>query len=303
MSKLDVICIGSATQDSIAAVPRMPGADERLLADEFVNAGGGPAATAAVTLARLGVSVGFCGVVGDDDAGVRVCASLEREGVDVRWLRVKSGARTAQSSIIVSGDARAIVAWPAAEPAPDEIPVRESTWLHVDQTGFLPTLTALRNAASSPSGSSDVRLSVDAGNPLPESGLTGVDLFVPSVVSLRSRYPEATSLSEAFDAAQNDGARAVIATDGARGSHLRSDGRETHVDAFDGPVVSTLGAGDVFHGALVAALVWGHSLEAAASAASAVAALSCRALDGRSAIPDRDELDRFLSARTTPRGP
>jgi sugar/nucleoside kinase (ribokinase family) len=55
-------------------------------------------------------------------------------------------------------------------------------------------------------------------------------------------------------------------------------------------VVSTLGAGDVFHGALLAALVRGLDLTDALTKANAAAALSCRALDGRSAIPTWEEL-------------
>ena len=55
-------------------------------------------------------------------------------------------------------------------------------------------------------------------------------------------------------------------------------------------LVSTLGAGDVFHGALLAAFVRGLDLLAALEQANAAAALSCRALDGRSAIPTWEEL-------------
>jgi sugar/nucleoside kinase (ribokinase family) len=60
------------------------------------------------------------------------------------------------------------------------------------------------------------------------------------------------------------------------------------------PVVSTLGAGDVFHGALIAALVDARSLRDALVFANAAAALSCAALDGRAAIPTREELETFI---------
>jgi sulfofructose kinase len=59
--------------------------------------------------------------------------------------------------------------------------------------------------------------------------------------------------------------------------------------------VSTLGAGDVFHGALLAQLVNETPLADALAAANACAALSCRALDGRSAIPTADELESALA--------
>ncbi|MBA3330393.1 MAG: hypothetical protein H0T39_05885, partial [Actinobacteria bacterium] len=50
-----VVCVGLATLDTILAVPRHPDAEDRVVASELAVAGGGPAATAAVTLARLGV--------------------------------------------------------------------------------------------------------------------------------------------------------------------------------------------------------------------------------------------------------
>ena len=54
--------------------------------------------------------------------------------------------------------------------------------------------------------------------------------------------------------------------------------------------VSTLGAGDVFHGALLAALLRDRPLRDALDFANRVAALSTRALDARSAIPTSEEV-------------
>jgi sulfofructose kinase len=55
-------------------------------------------------------------------------------------------------------------------------------------------------------------------------------------------------------------------------------------------VRSTVGAGDVFHGALVARLAAGRGFPEAVREATTAAALSCRGLDGREAIPTSDEL-------------
>jgi sugar/nucleoside kinase (ribokinase family) len=66
-------------------------------------------------------------------------------------------------------------------------------------------------------------------------------------------------------------------------------------------VVSTLGAGDVFHGALLAQLVEDVPLAEALVAANVCAGLSCRALDGRSAIPTGEELEREVARFTASR--
>ena len=103
-------------------------------------------------------------------------------------------------------------------------------------------------------------LSVDAGNPLDSSDLSGVELFVPSVPALLGQYPDAPSVLAAMLAAQAAGAARVVATDGSCGTYLRTDDSATLVPPFVVEVESTLGAGDVFHGALLAGVVAGLGL-------------------------------------------
>jgi sugar/nucleoside kinase (ribokinase family) len=83
-----------------------------------------------------------------------------------------------------------------------------------------------------------------------------------------------------------------VVTRGSRGSVAYTDNETIEVTGYDVEPVSTLGAGDVFHGALVAFLARGAPLRDALEGANRAAALSCRALDGRSAIPTLDELER-----------
>ncbi len=269
-----VVCIGAATQDTIFRVPRHPEPDDLVVATDFAVAGGGPAATAAVALARHGVQVHLVAAVGDDAVGKEIRGGLEREGVDVSCVRVVSGARSWQSTIAVGDGTRAIVTMPGPPVELDERAqqlCRDAEWVHVDHAGY----------AAAPR---DVRLSVDGGNPIPELELEGVALYAPTERALRELYPD-ISVEEAARAAVFDGAELVVVTRGADGSLAVT--AEDLIDAPATPVdaVSTLGAGDVFHGALLAYLVRGEPLPVALGLANEAAALSCRALDGRSAIP------------------
>jgi sulfofructose kinase len=293
MTGFDVVCVGSVTADLIAVVDHMPADDERVESPAFVEAGGGPAATAAVALARLGARVAFCGVVGPGAAGARSRELLDAEGVDTRWLRVRPGGRTAQSMILVSRSAgsRSIVTVPCPAPESADIPVAASRWVHTDQTGYAAVRAAL--AAGMPDGRA--WLSVDAGNPIPGITMRGVDLYVPTVSRLVADFPRA-SVSDSLEAAVAAGVRTVVATDGGHGAYVRSGGTWELVPSFGVEVVSTMGAGDVFHGALLAGLVEGREQREAVVFANAVAALSCRALDGRSAIPSGPEADAFVQA-------
>jgi sulfofructose kinase len=246
-----IVCVGLATRDTIYALPRHPGPDERVVASERVVAGGGPAATAAVAIARLGVDVRFVGVI---DGGL--------DGVDV----VRVPGRMVESTILVTPEARAIVTEEAQRfEAPREA-LEDADWMHVDHVGY---------AAAQPSP--PVSLSVDGGNPVPGLDLARVDLYSPT---------------EAMD----DGRRAklTVVTRGANGCIAYTAGERIDVPGFPVEPVSTLGAGDVFHGALLASLARGLELRDALLHANACAALSCRALDGRSAIPTWNELERAV---------
>ena len=57
-----------------------PAVDQKCELTEVLVQGGGPVATALVTLARLGVATRFVGRVGDDDFGSRIRAGLEPPG-------------------------------------------------------------------------------------------------------------------------------------------------------------------------------------------------------------------------------
>ena len=291
------MCIGAATLDTIAAVSHPPGSDERVEATDVAVAGGGPAATAAVALTRLGVGCFFVGRVGDDEAGAVIREGLAREGVDVSELAVVPGGRSARSNVLVetTSGARSIAAFPGVLPPlglsrrAGEL-CRSAAWVHADHVGYA------AGRAFSP-------LSVDAGNPIEGLDLTAVALFAPTESSLAALYPR-SALHEAIDGVLAAGVEIVVVTRGARGSVAAARGGTlVSAGAFPTEIRSTLGAGDVFHGAVLAALLDGRSLHEALVRANAAAALSCRGLDGRSLIPTAAELEAELAAANeTPRG-
>ena len=294
---LEAVFVGVATLDAIALVPSFPEPDQRVVADEVSYAGGGPAATSAVTAARLGVRSAFVGTVGDDANGRAVLDGLAAEGVDVSGVTVTPGVATAASVVVVDRrrGSRAI----CNRPAP-QIDVSRGVHLiaaapvvHVDHAGWQPVHDArlLREGQV---------LSVDAGNDIPGFDARGVGLYVPTVEALQRLHGE-RPVDELLALALEQGCDVVVATDGARGSYaLAADGRRAHAAAHTVDVLSTLGAGDVFHGALVAAVARGLPLAEQLAFANVTAALSCRGLDGRSRIPDLAEVLEATSRRPDP---
>lgn len=277
-----LLFVGCATLDSIALVQDYPAEDSRTIASDFATAGGGPAATAAVAAARAGASAAFAGVLGADEEGDRIIAGLQAEGVDTSAVLRDPDVRTGASVIVVSqsSESRAIVTRPVPPvrfPADGRFQelLAAAAWVHVDHLGW--------NAVT---GHPHLKLSVDAGNPIPNFHLLGVALYVPTVERLQAEYGADLPVESLLQKAIDDGAAAVVATAGANGAWVKTGSSEAvHVPATPADIVSTLGAGDVFHGALLAAVAAGRPLVDAAAFAGRMASASCAGLDGRSAIP------------------
>jgi sulfofructose kinase len=209
-------------------------------------------------------------VVAGGGTAATAAVAIARLGVPARFVgvvdedlpgveTVRMPGRMIESTILVHRDERAIITEePDAFTCPPDA-LEDAEWVHVDHVGY----RAVRG---------DVRLSVDGGNPIPDLDVSRVDLYAPN---------------------HDDGRRATITviTRGADGCTAYLGDERLDVPGYPvDDVVSTLGAGDVFHGALLAALARGLDLADALTKANAAAALSCRALDGRSAIPTWEEL-------------
>ena len=274
-----VLSVGIATVDTIVLVDKYPAANERVVALDSVRAVGGPATTAAVTMARLGIDVSLSCVIGDDEAGRFIFDTLKREGVDTKHVIVNPQIKTAIGTIVVSKSeqTRAIMVQPHKELPLKPANTNDYGWIHVDQFG----MQALKNWGISRGGSA--KLSIDIGYATAGLNSADYDLYAPS-----------ENITTDVSTAKPD-KNIVVISKGGEGS-VYSDGVSSGVvPAISTEIVSTLGAGDVFHGALVAAQVWEKPIEEAVTIANTVAGLSCRALDGQSGIPTKAELAAFLA--------
>jgi sulfofructose kinase len=295
LSSFQAVCVGVVTIDTIALVDKYPSADERVMAQEISRAGGGPAAVAAVALSRLGIKSAIVGTIGDDADGKEVLRIFEKEGVDTSGISIGTSA-TAGSVIVASKElsARAIstrqpmVQAPINEAAKKLI--AQAQWVHVDHVGINRLADLGISRGNGPLISFDAGYGVETFDPIT------VDLFVPTDRQMALRYP-GIDLAVALENDSMKAGNTVVATQGSAGSAGFSP--ETGLvtaPGFTVDVMSTLGAGDVFHGALVAQLIQGFPLQEAMRRANAVAALSCTGLDGQSKIPTTTELDAYLEA-------
>jgi sulfofructose kinase len=295
LSSVQAVCVGVITIDTIALVDKYPSEDERVVAQEISRAGGGPAAVAAVALSRLGVKSAIVGTIGDDADGKEVLRIFEKEGVNTSGISIGTNA-TSGSVIVASKEhsARAISTRQPMVQAPINAAAKklitQAQWVHVDHVGITRLAELGISRGNGPLISFDAGYGVETFDPII------VDLFVPTDRQMALRYP-GIDLAVALENDSMKAGNTVVATQGSAGSAGFSP--ETGLvtaPGFTVDVMSTLGAGDVFHGALLAQLIHGFPLDEAMFRANAVAALSCTGLDGQSKIPTTTELETYLEA-------
>jgi sulfofructose kinase len=298
-----VIGVGLACLDVMiewpdASVPVAGARARRLLVQ-----GGGLTATALVAVARLGGRAEYWGAVGSGWTGDAILDGLRGEGVDVRHaVRTPCDGKLVAVSVDAATGERHFA---GSTPTPDGPPdigeltrLRGAGCLLVDGRH---RSSAVRAAAEGRRLGVPVVGDFEVLDDAARSLLPLTDYaIVPEQVARRLGLGE--DLAAACRAVCGMGASWAAITCGERGV-VWLDGDELfRMPAFEVDVVDTTGAGDVFHGAFGWGLAAGVSLAENLRFASATAALTCRALGGRSAIPSRDEVVRFLTSPPALRG-
>jgi sulfofructose kinase len=286
---LDVLCVGHASYDLVFSVPHHPGPDEKIFADALIGCGGGPAANAAVTVARLGYRAAFAGYLGSDPYGDLHLAELERDGVATRLI-VRGASPTPVSAVLVKPDGgRALVNYKGdtrhlAEGAIDFSTAAPKVILF---DGHEPNI-------SPPLAGKDIPTVLDAGSlhKGAEALMFAVDYLVASEKFAR-QWLGADDPERAL-AGLAERSPAVVITLGERGLIWRCGAGSGRLPAFPVEAVDSTGAGDAFHGAFAAAVAAGRDWPETLRYASAVGALCCTGLGARPAIPDRARVERYL---------
>jgi len=303
-----VVVVGSTNTDLTVRVPRIPARGETALGRDFRITAGGKGANQAVAAARAGATVIFVTALGTDDFGQRALENLNREGIDLSLVRrvpdTPSGVALivvddkGENSIAVAAGANAELTPADVEPLAQLVHPGDVVLLQLE----IPLETVEAAADVSVQRGAMVVLNPAPACALPDSLLALTSIITPNQLEAEQLTGETDAEPNVFPRAAANlhrrGVKDVLITLGAGGVYVSEDGWRSPVRGHRVEAIDTTAAGDVFNGALAAALVARRSLTDAVEFANAAAALSVTKAGAQSSAPLRSEIESFLRERS-----
>jgi len=285
-----------------------------------VHFGGAPANTI-IGVSRLGHKAGLIAAVGEDLFGEFILSTLKKEGVHIKWVKVKK-ARTSLAFVVLeeSGE-RSFFFYrkPWVETAdtmlePSDVDLNEilkAKVVHVSgvSTAYSPlsdTVFEIMKAAYE----NGLEVSFDP-NYRPdiwgsgEKALKTFDKYLKYTTLLTMGLDELISLFNVSDykkvsekvLEKYPSLKWVAIRLGAKGAYVKTKEAEAYQPAFKVKVVDTTGAGDAWTaGFIVFHILEGKDLETSIKYANAVGGLTCTKYGATTALPTRKELEEFLKS-------
>ena len=273
-----VTCVGLAVQDLVFGLDASIDVGRKNFASSLRVVGGGPAANAAVAITALGGSSRLVARLGSDAVGDAILTALGGHGVDVSRVRRISDAHSPVSAVIVDDHGERTI----VNHADARLMRGSDTITEQDISGSKALLVDLRWPEGAVSA-------IHHANALAISSVVDFDLTTPgnyddiirSATHLIFSQPAliqrtgVTNVADALLSVANATDAFVGVTVGREGFLWLDDGIMRTFSGFEVDAVDTLGAGDVFHGAVALGLAEGQSLDDVIRRSSAAAALKC----------------------------
>lgn len=292
----DVVVVGSANLDLVAAVSQIPAPGETVLAARFEEFIGGKGSNQAVASARLGSQVAFVGKTGTDAGGKMIRDGLTAEGINIDSLG-KSDQHSGTAWVMLD---------PAAENAIVVIPGANADLLPADVTAARELIAGAKVVVcqyevpvATVEAAAQVCTQTFILNPAPAAPvsdelLANLTVLVVNETEFECVFEQELPQDlEAFAAAVASSRAAdklVVATLGSRGAFAWTGAEAVHIPAPKVKVVDTTGAGDTFIGALADAISGGEDLFTAVKWAVQVSAFAVGQLGATTGMPTRSQV-------------
>lgn len=286
---LDILCVGDCKIDIFLRIPTgnphfglneekdklFVSYGEKIYVDRYILGTGGNATNTAVGIARLGLGVGLCAEIGDDEFSQKILNNLKAENINTDFL-LQTDKKTSISVILSYKQDRTIFS--------EHIQREHNFKLENLQTKFI-YLTSLGNVWEKTyekilelKKTSDIKLAFNPGTiQLEKKGKIFMDilenadyLFINKQEAEEVLYGKQlgieneNQIKKLLFGLKSLGAKNVVITDGDNGSYAQDENDQIyHLGILKVEVVEKTGAGDAYSAGFLAAVIQGVGINEA----------------------------------------
>jgi sugar/nucleoside kinase (ribokinase family) len=292
---LDVVGVGANSVDFVYRLPSFPSPDSSFaklrISDHLISCGG-QVTTALATCAALGLRASYIGTIGSDRNGERMREELNRRGIDTTCAIARNAPNPFAVILLDDRCGERVVLWhrdPAIGLSSAELDrtfITSARLLHVDDVDVAASIQAANLAvAAGKTVTSDIERTTDDVRALVDA--VTIPIFAEHVPA---ELTGETNLPRALERLRRPHHSMLCVTLGPRGALLLADRDVIHEPGISVQTLDTTGAGDIFRGAFIYALLRGEPPREIVRFANAAAALSCTRIGAMSSIPSLEEI-------------
>lgn len=302
--KRELIAYGTPFIDNLVHIDHLPThKDEGARILQTSWQGGGKVSSALTAFGQLGGYSTMLGVAGADSYGEFLIRDYQRYNVDTSHM-VRDGIN--YFSLVLSDKVthgRNIIGRPGTTRKYtledlDEDFVKQHKVVHLENAD--PVSHRLAQLIHEVGGT--VCFDGDGYSEATQDFIPEIDVFIGSEFYYNTLFGDSTEYEKNLRTVMARGPRIVVFTLGDKGSVV-TWGQDGYYFApgYKVEVVDTLGAGDVYHGGFIFAMMQGKRPDECAQFANAVSAIKCTGIGGRAATPTLQMVEDFMRTGTCDR--
>ena len=294
---MKVLCIGHTAYDITDLSDGYPKENVKYRVEKRIECGGGPASNAAYLLGKWGIKTYIASVVGNDIYGKRIKKEFTDVGVDTTYLELSNKYKTTSSFIIVNkkNASRTVFTYRNPQMRINDMDINiNPDYILVDAQELELSLKMIKKYPKA------ITI-LDAGRAKYANIKLGkiVDYLVTSrnfaedFTGMKIDINDNNSLNNVYNSLEKDFKGHIVITLEEHGCLYKEDGIVKLMPGYKVIAKDTTGAGDIFHGAFVYALMNKYNYADVMRISNIAGALSVREIGGRYSVPDLKEVLRI----------
>lgn len=296
------LVVGSLNMDLITRVIATPQVGETVFGQDFEYVPGGKGANQAVAMGKLGANVTMVGVVGDDDYGKQLLASLKENNVHIDHITLSKNAQTGTAIIILNENGNnSIIVIPGANFQLTEDLITENLLSGYDYLVAqleIPIATLEKVFKIAKAKNIFTVLNPAPAQSLSAELISNIDLLIPNDTEFELLTGNTTkseqSIQSGVSKLKKMGVKNILLTLGHKGSrYFGADGQDFSFGIYNIKVVDTTAAGDSFIGGLVTALSMEKNIHDAIDFATKVATITVSRHGAQASLPTLEMVENF----------